>query len=623
MCLSCEIGAQLGAFSEAILAGSSRTSRRRVLKAGALIAASALLPPLLQSHARADVKADSGRPMPADGPADWLFENGTILTMETDQPRVEAVAVRGRAIVYAGDRSGAQAWIGAGTRRIDLQGRMLMPGLVDSHVHPMLGTLFSSGFVIDANAKEEQVIDAIKAHVKADPGTGVFFGVGWNTNLWQAQGGPHKRDLDAIEAERPMLFLSSDGHSAWANSKALAVAGVTAATKDPPVGGYQRDANGELTGLVREAPAMVPMIAALKLLAPEHYNPALKAMLQTFAQMGFTSLFDAGMPLGLETIFAALVQMDEAGALPVRLHATRMVTNNDQVQGAVADLAELNRRFRSEHFTVRTLKIVADGVIENRQAAMLEPYQQPPGARGQLALSEANVQGLLRQCERAGFDVHFHTIGDASLRQALDALTAVQASGGQPKLTLAHVQVVADSDQQRLARLKPLITSTGIWCVRYAAVEDALGAERYRKMFRFGRLQRDHGVNVALGSDWPATYGSGTLGIRPFLNIQAAILRQPPPPLLEAMGSSLGADAEQPLPPQADAFTLEGALQAYTLAGARQMGLEAITGSIRVGKRADLVLLDRDLTAIPTEDIHRTNVLLTLMDGRSTGVDRS
>jgi predicted amidohydrolase YtcJ len=122
---------------------------------------------------------------------------------------------------------------------------------------------------------------------------------------------------------------------------------------------------------------------------------------------------------------------------------------------------------------------------------------------------------------------------------------------------------------------------------------------------RLARLQRDHGVNVALGSDWPATYGSGTLGIRPFLNIQAAILRQPPPPS------------------QADAFTLEGALQAYTLAGARQMGLEAITGSIRVGKRADLVLLDRDLTAIPTEDIHRTNVLLTLMDGRSTGVDRS
>lgn len=113
MCLSCEIGAQLGAFSEAILAGSSRTSRRRVLKAGALMAASALLPPLLQSQARADIKADSGRPMPADGPADWLFDNGTILTMEADQPRVEAVAVRGRAIVYADDRCPEAAGTGA------------------------------------------------------------------------------------------------------------------------------------------------------------------------------------------------------------------------------------------------------------------------------------------------------------------------------------------------------------------------------------------------------------------------------------------------------------------------------------------------------------------------------
>jgi predicted amidohydrolase YtcJ len=222
---------------------------------------------------------------------------------------------------------------------------------------------------------------------------------------------------------------------------------------------------------------------------------------------------------------------------------------------------------------------------------------------------------LLKQCHSAGFDVHYHTIGDASLRQILDALTTARQQGAEPKVTLAHVQIANDADQQRLARLKPLISSTGIWCIRFAAVEEAIGSERYNKMFRFGRLQRDHGLNVALGSDWPATYASGTLGVEPMLNVQAAILRQPPPPLLEAMKGALGPGASESLPPMEDAFTLEGALEAYTLAGARQLGIDSITGSIREGKRADLCVFDQDFTAIPTDHIYSARCLLTLMDG--------
>ena len=191
----------------------------------------------------------------------------------------------------------------------------------------------------------------------------------------------------------------------------------------------------------------------------------------------------------------------------------------------------------------------------------------------------------------------------------------MRQQGIQPKLTLAHVQIADDADQVRLARLKPLISSTGIWAIRYAAVEQAIGTDRYNKMFRFGRLQRDHGLNVALGSDWPATYASGTLGIEPMLNVQAAILRQPPPPLLAAMKDALGPGASEPLPPMEDAFTLDGALEAYTLAGARQLGIDGIADSIKEGKRADLCVLDQDLTAIATERIYSVRCLLTLMDG--------
>jgi predicted amidohydrolase YtcJ len=531
------------------------------------------------------------------------------------------VAVRGREIVYVGDRRGAQAWLGPATQRVDLKGGTLLPGLIDSHVHPLLGALLRSGLGLKIESREREVLTSIADYVKANPGTGVFFGQGWDANLFRDQGGPHRRDLDAISADRPMFFFSSDGHSGWANSKALQMAGITSATKDPAVGGYARDADGNPTGYIREVPAMLPVINALNLLEPDVYGPSLQRLLDQFAAMGFTSLFDAAMPFGQEAIYTAIQQLDQKKALPVRLHATQTVSFEGDVPDAVARLSQFHQNYGSEHFKVATLKIIGDGVIENRQAALLKPYLEPAGSFGKLAISTDSVAKLLKQSHQAGFDVHYHTIGDASLRQILDALSTVRKQGVDPKLTLAHVQIADDADQQRLARLKPFITSTGIWCIRFQAVETAIGADRYNRMFRFGRLQRNHGLNVALGSDWPATYASGTLGIEPMLNVQAAILRQPPPPLQQAMeqmgADALGPNAGDPLPPMQEAFTLDGALQAYTIAGARQLGIDGITGSIKVGKRADLCVLDRDLTSLPTDQIYSARCLLTLMDGRS------
>ncbi len=613
MCIGCELSQQLSScFSQAVLARAGTTSRRRVLQAGALMAASAVAPSLLKGDAQA---------APANGKADWLFEGGTILTMESDQPRAEAVAVRGREIVYVGDRRGAQAWVGPATQRVDLKGGTLLPGLIDSHVHPLLGALLRSGLGLKIESREREVLTSIADYVKANPGTGVFFGQGWDANLFRDQGGPHRRDLDAISADRPMFFFSSDGHSGWANSKALQMAGITSATKNPAVGGYARDADGNPTGYIREVPAMLPVINALNLLEPDVYGPSLQRLLDQFAAMGFTSLFDAAMPFGQEAIYTAIQQLDQKKALPVRLHATQTVSFEGDVPDAVARLSQFHQNYGSEHFKVATLKIIGDGVIENRQAALLKPYLEPAGSFGKLAISTDSVAKLLKQAHQAGFDVHYHTIGDASLRQILDALSTVRKQGVDPKLTLAHVQIADDADQQRLARLKPFITSTGIWCIRFQAVETAIGADRYNRMFRFGRLQRNHGLNVALGSDWPATYASGTLGIEPMLNVQAAILRQPPPPLQQAMeqmgADALGPNAGDPLPPMQEAFTLDGALQAYTIAGARQLGIDGITGSIKVGKRADLCVLDRDLTSLPTDQIYSARCLLTLMDGRS------
>ncbi|MBM5800754.1 MAG: amidohydrolase family protein [Cyanobacteria bacterium K_DeepCast_35m_m2_023] len=381
MCIGCELAHQLrGSFSQAVLQRAGTTSRRRVLQAGALLTAAAVTPSLLHHGDQASAATTGG--------ADWVFEGGTILTMEPAHPRAEAVAVKGRDIVYVGNRRGVQAWIGPGTRRVNLKVQMLLPGLIDSHVHPFVGSLFRSGLSLDISAREQEVLASIAAYAKANPGTGVIFGNGWDSNLFREQGGPNRRDLDAISTDRPILLMSSDLHSAWANSKALQLAGITAATPDPAVGGYVRDSQGNPTGYVREAPAMIPVINALQLLEPALYGPLLLKLLQQFAAMGFTSVFDAGMPFGQEAIYTVVNQLDRSGALPLRLHVSQMVTSEADVPGAVAILADFHRRFGSEHFRVGTLKIVGDGVIENRQAALLEPYLEPAGSHGRLALSK-------------------------------------------------------------------------------------------------------------------------------------------------------------------------------------------------------------------------------------------
>jgi predicted amidohydrolase YtcJ len=159
--------------------------------------------------------------------------------MEPSQPRAQAVAVKGRDIVYVGDQRGVQPWIGPGTQRVNLKGTLLLPGLIDSHVHPFVGSLFRSGLSLDINAREQEVLASIAAYAKANPGTGVIFGNGWDSNLFRDQVGPNRRDLDAIRTDCPILLMSSDLHSAWANSKALQLAGITAATPDPAVAAWR------------------------------------------------------------------------------------------------------------------------------------------------------------------------------------------------------------------------------------------------------------------------------------------------------------------------------------------------------------------------------------------------
>ncbi len=182
MCIGCELSQQLSScFSQAVLARAGTTSRRRVLQAGALMAASAVAPSLLKADAQAaPAPAPATATSPANGKADWLFEGGTILTMEADGPRAEAVAVRGREIVYVGDRRGARAWVGPATQRVDLKGGTLLPGLIDSHVHPLLGALLRSGLGLKIESREGEVLASITEYVKANPGTGVFFGQGWD-----------------------------------------------------------------------------------------------------------------------------------------------------------------------------------------------------------------------------------------------------------------------------------------------------------------------------------------------------------------------------------------------------------------------------------------------------------
>ena len=549
--------------------------------------------------------------------ADYVFKNGAVYTLESANPKAEAIAVTGKKISYVGTSQGADAFIGKNTKVIDLRGQMLLPGFVDAHTHPTTAYL-AQGADLQYDSLE-QMLMSLKAWVASHPDAKVIRGFGWRYNVFPKTG-PNKADLDKLFPDRPAILAAIDGHSAWVNSKALELAGVNAKHPDPVPGFsyYQRDPKtSEPTGWAVETPAAQEMLRRLAPPTPEAVIAAMTEILPKFAAAGITAAFDAGMPLmPTDRGFAAYLQLERENRLPLRIVGC-YYWNDPKTEDPVGIALRLREQFHSELVQARTLKINVDGGDFQRTTVLLKSYPDQPGYHGEFLLGPDLINAAVLKAQAIGMDTHSHVVGDGAVRAYLNAVEAAQKAypDSVSRHTAAHATYLTDDEVARMAKLNVTCQASAQWNNPDPGVEMSINAIGKDIMFtEMGRINSvlKAGGRVAFGADWPAANYTSTY--LPLDAIQVALTRAILPQYGKKQFMSV-------LPPENERITLDQALKAQTTDAAYVLGLEDRIGSLKVGKLADIVVLEKDLHTIAPSEISTTKVMLTMMNGTITHRD--
>lgn len=548
-----------------------------------------------------------------------LIHGGPIWTGDPTQPWAQAVVVRGAEIAYVGPLAGAEAHLEVDAERIDLAGRMCLPGFIEAHNHlAMMGTA-KVGCDLSGINGVEGIQRALADWIAANPEAPVVRGHGWMPASFP-DGSPRREQLDAVTGGRPGFIFSADGHDAWTNTAALEHCGVTAATPDPDPGRqyWVRDTDGSPTGHVVEGAPTLLMAGPLGIFDPASVRESQRLTLDPAPSWGITSYMEAGVFVGprgadAEPVYADLIARDLRGELDVRIvgtHWTRFEADDPAEQIAV--LRDWHERLRGPHLSIDILKIFVDGTFMSGGALALEPLcgHAAGFGCGRTTLSPEHTERMIEAAHLAGFPTHIHVDADGSVRGVLDAFERVFARHGRGTLrhTIAHNSMVHPDDVPRYAALGLIANCTPLWGTDYNGLyadiyRDALGAERMEeRLFPYGDLVRS-GAVVTYGSDIP---GVTIAEIPPLIQLEALLTRQRP-----------GFPDDQPLV-ERQRIGLHDALRGYTVNGARQLMLDHRVGSLEAGKAADLVVLGEDLFGVEPQRIHAVPVVLTMMDGRIT-----
>lgn len=531
-------------------------------------------------------------------PADLILKNGAIYTVDAARSWVSALAIANGQIVFAGPDSGALERAGRRTKIIDLAGRMVLPGFHDSHVHLIQGGRSLVLCNLNAARTASEAIEIAITYAKTHPDLPWIAGSGWELPLFP-HANPTKAALDTAIPDRPVYLESSDGHSAWVNSRALALAHITRDTGDPADGRIERDSTGAPSGTLRES-ATALVSANIPPPTASEYRADLVRGLREASRFGITSFQDADAD---DATLDAYSTADHDGALTARVVAAMHVDPaKDDAQ--VGELAAKRAKYQGKLFRATSAKIFADGVIEPGTAALLTPYiGHLAGQNGSLNFEPARLNRLVIALDRAGFQVHIHAIGDRAVRVSLDAHEAAEKALGPNDLRpqIAHLELVDPADIPRFRQLNVIANFQALWAWPDSYVKDltvpVLGPQRSRRLYPIGSIERT-GAMIAGGSDWPVS------SLNPLDAIQVAITRR-------------GVDEpEGPAWIPEEKAGLATMIAAYTIAGAWVNHEEKLTGSLETGKAADLVVLDRNLFSVRPENIHLAKVLLALLGGK-------
>jgi predicted amidohydrolase YtcJ len=530
--------------------------------------------------------------------ADTVMINGGIYMVNAERGWAEAVAIVDGVIIAVGDNSDIEAFTGPATQTIDLQGAMALPGFHDAHVHPTMGGYALLGCSLEKETSIDAIIEKVTS-CASEEADGWLEGHAFDLALF-GQDGPDKALLDAIDTERPIILWASDGHNAWANSRALELAEISLETESPELGVIERNAFGEPSGTLREtaqelvravmpAPTLVSNVAALKM-GIDHLN-----------SHGITSYIDAWVG---EEDYQSYQAVEQAGDLTARVVTSLTFGSGfakhsgDEFERVLAGRGA----YESKRLNHDSIKFFVDGVLEGETAALLEPYIGKHGHRGELILSPAELDAAVIRFDAMGLQVHMHAIGDRAVRAGLDAIEAARKVNGvqDNRHHISHLQMIHIDDFERFSELNTSANFQSLWAEPDDWIMElnlpVVGEERVQGMYPIASVKRAGGRLVG-GSDWNVSSAN------PLEAIETAVRRQN------------ASEDSGPVLNETERVSLATMIDAYTINAAWLMHHEDETGSIEVGKRADITVLDRQLFEIPAAQISEAKVLMTLLDG--------
>ena len=557
-------------------------------------------------------------------PADTVYTNGVIYTVDAAHSTAQAVAVRDGKIVYVGDNAGVAAYIGSTTAKVDLAGKFMMPSFIDSHAHPdsALDDLYEVNlYSLHGSMKFYQ--RTVKAFANSHPDLTIIQGSGWDTSILPVIG-PTRYQLDAAVKGRPVVLWDLSGHEVWCNSAALKMAGITRNTPNPPGGVIERFPGTRTpSGTLREAAADLVTSKIPDFTTAQYEAGLLHLQKDVLGPLGTTAVYEAdlnalaGHSPGPNAL-AAFEDLAQKGKLTVRYRAALHLdpTFGDiatQIRAAVAERA----KHTTDLFQTNSVKLFMDGVIEGHTGLLDTPYKDRPNSVGEQTWAWSDLQTAAVDAAKAGFQLHFHAIGDAACSMALNAIAAAEAATGNttPRDGITHLQLVTPTDIVRMAQLNVTAVPQPYWFVKDSFYYDIqlpfLGKWRADHEYPMKSFF-DNGVLVASGSDYPVT-----LPPNPIDAIATGVMRW------YRGGSEWAVKGPSDVFWPAERVTVQQMIDSFTINGAKANFLENETGSIEVGKSADMVVLNQNILTCKPMQIGKTKVLLTLFKGGQAYKDPS
>ena len=543
-------------------------------------------------------------PAVSSGKATVIVTNARIYTVNAKQPWAEALAIADDKILAIGSKKTIDSFREKNTRVIDAHGRLVLPGFTDSHIHFIEGSRVLTQVDLNGTTSIAEVQKRVKEFAEAHPKAEWILGRGWSYEIFDDAGLPDKKYLDEIVPNRPVYLVGFDGHTSWVNSKALAMAGITRDTLNPAAGWIVKDAKGEPTGALKEDADDI--VGNQVRSTREEQLAALRLGLREANRVGLVRVHCLGNEQNVVGDMQNIDLYEELlknGELTVRMYLASYegppVLSTEQI----AAIEKAKQQYHSEWLAAGAVKFYLDGVIESHTAAMLTPYADDPKQIGTLRWDEGEYKRAVAELDKRGIQVFTHAIGDRAVRLALDAYENAAKTNGTHDMRhrIEHIETITTEDIPRFGKLgviasyqplhaEPNDDTLKVWA-RNA------GPDRASRGWTWQSVAKSGG-RLAFGSDWPV------VTLNPWYGVQNAVTRQ----TLEGKPEGGWIPSER--------VSLEQAIEGYTLGAAFAGHRETSEGSLEAGKLADLIVLDQDLFKVAPSEIHKMNVLLTMVGGK-------